>query len=594
MKKYGLLSILFFILLSGHAAPPKATEVFKLSTQLVDPNTFTLNWTIEKGFFLYKSRLKLSELPNSTVHLGKSTLPVALKKTTVQGERYEVYRNQLTLTVPVIGDKPGESILKVNFQGCSDDGFCYPPQHSFVKLSVDKQLSLFQVSIDSNDQFDTPSILKRNQIIASSGFEKLFSDSSWIIIMLSFYGFGLLLAFTPCVLPMVPVLSGIIVGHGHDLSTRKAFLLSLSYVLSMSITYSIIGAVFAIMGNNLQIIMQSGWAIGLFSLLFILLALSMFDFYELRLPLSWQNKLANITRSQSSGHYLSASIMGCLSILILSPCVTAPLVGALSYIAQEGRVGLGIFSLFFLSLGMGTPLLLIGTSAGKYLPKAGQWMNEVKAFFGVLLLGVSIHLMSRLLPPVFSMMLWASLFIFSGIYLGAFHNSNTKLGKFNQSAGIILLVYGVLILVGASQGHGDPLLPLKHEKTTRLTDVSKKITVHSLNELNAALMDAKNEGKAVMVDFYADWCASCKIMVNTTLRDPTVLAALRPFNVITVDLSANNGQTQTLLNQFNLVAPPVFLFFNKDGVELKNLRLVGEISSNRLLNNLINVQKIPL
>ncbi len=389
---------------------------------------------------------------------------------------------------------------------------------------------------------------------------------------------------------MIPVLSGIIVGHGSKLSTKKAFLLSLSYVLSMSITYSVIGAVIAFMGNNLQIAMQSPWAIGLFSVMFVLLALSMFNVYELRLPLSLQNKMANITRSQHGGHYLSAAIMGCLSILILSPCVTAPLIGVLGYIAHEGNIGLGILSLFFLGLGMGTPLLLIGTSAGKLLPRAGKWMNEVKAFFGVVLLAVAIYLLERLLPALLTMALWACLLIFSGIYLGALSRAKSRLEKFNQGAGFILIAYGLLILIGASQGHNNPLHPLQSEHINEQMPQSSKVT--TLTKTMQLLMDAAKQGKPVVVDFYADWCASCKVISSTVLRDQQVEKALEPFILLTIDLSANDADSHELLNYFNVVAPPAFLFFDSTGKELPALRMMGEISSDELIDHLNNTRSI--
>ncbi len=585
MKKMCLFSILFFTSVFGFANPPPADAVFQLTAKPTNPNAFSLDWHIEKGFFLYKEKIKLSIGDLINFNLGRIILPKALQKTDARGITYDIYRNQMSLTVPVLGKEPGEALVDVHFQGCSDEGFCYPPQRRKIKLTFDTNLALTQVNIEE----EKPAL---KEIKTGSELEQLFYDSSWGFVILSFFGFGLLLAFTPCVLPMIPVLSGIIVGHGHHLSTRKAFFLSLSYVLSMSITYSLIGAVIAFMGNNLQVMMQSRGAIGLFSLIFIALALSMFNVYELRLPQSLQNKMASITRSQSGGHYLSAALMGCLSILILSPCVTAPLIGVLGYIAHEGSISLGMFSLFFLSLGMGTPLLLIGTSAGKLLPKAGQWMNEVKAFFGVILLAVAIYLMSRLLPSPVTMGLWASLLIFSGIYLGALRKTDSNLGKFNQGAGLILLAYGFLILIGASQGHDNPLLPLKYEiRTTESSTTSQKITATTLNEALSILASAKAEGKPLVVDFYADWCTSCKVILATTLQNPEVKNALSTVMMLTADLSANNDDSRALLSYFSVVAPPTFLFFDAEGEELEKLRVVGEVSAVALLEKLNLVRR---
>lgn len=581
MKKCSLFFILFFFSVLGFANPPPAAEVFQLTTKYVDPNTFSLDWHIKKGFYLYKARIKLVEHPASNFHLGTLSFPEALKQTDAQGKDYYVYRDQLILPVSVLGEQPGEALLTVHYQGCADDGFCYPPQTQEIKLTADSSLALTSVSIENTETPPAPSLA----LTENEKFDLLFSTKNWALIILSFFSFGLLLSFTPCVLPMVPVLSGIIVGHGHTLSTRKAFILSLCYVLSMSVTYAVVGAIVALMGSNLQIVMQSPWSISIFSVIFVLLALSMFGFYELRLPITWQAKLANITRSQSGGHYIGAAVMGCLSTLILSPCVTAPLIGALGYIAQTGNVTLGSLSLFFLGLGMGTPLLLIGTSAGKLLPKAGHWMNTVKAFFGVMLLAIAIYLMSRLVPAVLIMGLWASLLIFSGLYLGALDQSSSHQEKFSRGLGIILLVYGLLILIGASQGKINPLQPLAPtNKAHYLASEEPVIVVKTVSEVQKALASAK--GKPVMLDFYADWCASCKVIARTTLQDKRVQAALNDFIVLKVDLTANNAETKALLKRYNVVAPPTFLFFDTAGNELNKLRLVGENSVKTFYTNL--------
>ena len=582
MQKYCLFLVLAFFSLLCHAAPPPADAVFQLSAKQADPNAFLLTWQIKEGFFLYKKSIRLDKAPHTNVTLGPISFPLALEKTNAQGLKYEIYHKQLILPISISGRTAGETLLSVHFQGCSEDGFCYPPQRTEIKLTIDKELNLTNASIEQSEQaLKTPKI---TETIKGDAFDQLFATHNWILIILGFFSAGLLLAFTPCLLPMIPVLSGIIVGHSKPLSTRKAFLLSLCYVLSMAITYSMIGALIAFMGSNLQLVMQSAWAIGLFSFLFVLLALSMFGVYELRLPLTWQNRLARLTRNSSGGHYLSAGLMGSLSILILSPCVTAPLIGALTYIAHEGNITLGMLALFFLSLGMGTPLLLIGTSAGKLLPKAGAWMNTVKAFFGVLLLAVAIFLLSRLLPSVLTMGLWGSLLIFSSLYLDVLSfNTQSHQEKFRQGTGLILLFYGFLILIGASLGHHDPLQPLVGTKT--ILKLPAKHTAKTLAELDVMLIQAKLDNKPVMLDFYADWCASCKTLMKTTLRDAGVKTALHDFRVIIVDLSANNADTNALLHKFNVVAPPTFLFIDAQGEMLEKLRLVGEVSTTELINN---------
>lgn len=592
MKKWVLFTVLWLASFIGYAISPlPASEVFQVETKRVDPNTFVINWQIKPGYFLYKDRIKLTEPMDSTMHLGTIRFPAAMQKTDHQGQVYTIYRNQLSLPVAVLGERPGESLVNIQFQGCADDGFCYPPQTRQIRLTVDQSLALSDVNLetqtaapDSTVAEEQPSSGKvAQEQPPSNNIEAVFTHHHWLIVILSFFGFGLLLSFTPCILPMVPVLSGIIVGHSTDLSTRKAFLLSLSYVLSMAFTYAIVGALVATVGSNLQVAMQTPWVIGLFCLIFILLALSMFGFYELRFPTSWQAKLATMTRSQSSGHYINAAVMGCLSTLILSPCVTAPLIGALGYIAHSGNIALGSSALFFLGLGMGTPLILIGASAGKWLPKTGHWMNAVKAFFGVLLLAVAIFLLERILPGALVMALWASLLIFSGIYCGALTRALSNLEKFRQGFGIILLVYGLLVLVGASMGTTNPLQPLAGLQGLQTVNSTNK-TVQTLGGLQKAITNAK--GKPIMLDFYADWCTACKVMEATVFKDPRVAKMMKNFVVVKVDITANKAQQQALLNQFNVIAPPTFLFLNKQGNEQTHLRLVGETSTNEFLNQL--------
>lgn len=575
MKKIHLLFILSFVSLCGFATPPPASDVFQLTTVKIDPNTLAVHWHIKEGFFLYKKRIHIIESSKSNYRLGTIHFPTGIKQTNPHKKSYFVYRDQLTLSVPILGTEPGEALLNVKYQGCSDDGFCYPPQTSHIKIAIDNGLALSDVVIETDESTQKPEVAPTNE---ADKLERLFATGSSALIIFSFFGFGLLLSFTPCVLPMVPVLSGIIVGHGKQLSTHKAFFLSLSYVLSMSLTYAAVGAVIALMGSNLQIVMQSPWAIGLFSAIFVLLALSMFNFYELRLPVAWQAKLASVTRSQSSGHYLSAAVMGSLSTLILSPCVTAPLIGALGYIAQSGNVKLGVLSLFFLGLGMGTPLLLIGTSAGKLLPRAGHWMNAVKSFFGVMLIAVAIYLMQRILPTMLSMGLWASLLIFSGIYMDALNKASSNQEKFRQGLGLMSLGYGVLIMIGGSQGNGNPLQPLTQQSAPLYVQSEHHaVTLKTLADVQKALTNAL--GKPVMIDFYADWCESCKEIEQTTLKDAKIKQALSDFVVIKADVSTNNKDSKALLNQFNVVAPPTFIFFNAKGAELNKLRLVGETST---------------
>lgn len=583
MRKCLILSLCCFVSAFCYANPPPAEEIFHLNVEQVDPNTFALDWQIEPGYFLYKERIGVREQADTNFNLGALRLPKARKHLDRQGKMTLIYRNQVVVPVSILGQSAGEGLLDVHYQGCSDDGFCYPPQTTQLKVAIDKNGALAGIVLEKNP---LPKGSHTEQTTDGDELDTLFRSNNWPLIIISFFGFGLLLSFTPCVLPMVPVLSGIIVGHGKTLSTRKAFFLSLSYVLSMSATYALVGAVVALMGSNLQLLMQSPWTIGLFSLIFVLLSLSMFNFYELKLPVSWQARLASVTRSQSGGHYLSAMLMGCLSTLILSPCVTAPLIGALSYIANTGNVVLGSFALFSLGLGMGTPLLLIGASAGKLLPKAGHWMNAIKSIFGVLLLAVAIYLLQRIVPAIVTMGLWASLLVLSGIYMGALSRTESSHDKFRQGFGILFLVYGLLVLIGASEGNRNPLQPLTPiNQTEGGVNYAPSVTVlRTLTDVEGAL--AASKGKPVMLDFYADWCVSCKVMDATTLKDPKIQMALSDFVVLKIDVTSNNADAKALLSHFNVVAPPTFLFYDATGHELRKLRLVGDISTNTFYSHL--------
>lgn len=585
MNKWLLVFIGCILHFTLHAEPLPAAEVFQVEAKKLDPNTFILAWQIKDGYFLYSDRIHLTPQLDSNINLGPLRLPPTTIKTDKQGHEYAVYRNQLTLPVDVLGVSPGESLVQLRFQGCSDDGFCYPPEFKELKIGIDEHLGLSTITMENIDVPEPKSIPETT----SNDLSLVFEQHHWPMILIIFYGFGLLLSFTPCILPMVPVLSGIIVGHGKSVTTRKAFFLSLSYVLSMSLTYAALGAIVALLGENLQISMQSPWAISIFSFIFIALALSMFGFYEFKLPNSWQSKIAGSSQEQRGGHYLGAALMGCLSTLILSPCVTAPLIGVLTYIAQSHNILLGSLTLFILSLGMGTPLLLIGTSAGKLLPKAGSWMNSIKGFFGIILLGVAIYLLERIVPTSLTMFFWSCLSIFSGIYAGALLPAHTPKEKGQQGVGIILFIYGVLILIGTSIGANNPLKPLAALRVDVLNEAQsyQPVQQQTLSSIKQQLEQA--QGSPILLDFYADWCSSCKEMEATTLQDPQVKALLSQFKWIKVDITQNSAENKEIMRYFNVVAPPTFIFFDQQGKELKPLKTVGEVPAKRFINLLKQV-----
>ncbi|MBA2650574.1 MAG: protein-disulfide reductase DsbD [Legionella sp.] len=630
MKKW---LFLFFYCASFivQADPLPASEVFQLNVKQSDPDTIVLTWQIKPGHYLYKDRIKIIPTPDKKIEVGTIDFPESQKKVDKQGQQNLIYKDSLSIPIPILGKKAGQTSLNVSYQGCSEAGFCYPPENFNLKLSIDENLAFSQIGknsdpsqplaqpasadADANKDTNTNNTntntntntnkntntntntnknadTKHSPAKSNDKIGHIFASHHWPVILIMFFGFGLLLSFTPCILPMIPVLSGIVVGHGRDVTTKKAFFLSLSYVLSMSVTYAVLGAIVAVLGANIQISMQSPWTISLFSLIFIFLALSMFGYYEFKLPNSWQSKIAGSSRKQRGGHYWGAAIMGCLSTLILSPCVTAPLIGVLTYIAQTGNILLGSVTLFVLSLGMGSPLLVIGTSAGKWLPEVGPWMNGVKAFFGILLLAVAIYLMGRILPESLTMGLWALLLVFTGIFSRALTPSYTHEEKFYQGLGIITLVYGLLILIGLSMGGTNPLMPLSHLHANSNTNTStspEKITSHyfNLKDVQEAIADAK--GKPIMLDFYADWCTSCKYMDSTVFEDAKVQKALSQFKVIKIDITGNTKADKEILDYFKVIAPPTFLFFNSKGEALDKVKLIGETSADEFISTLEQV-----
>jgi thioredoxin:protein disulfide reductase len=413
-------------------------------------------------------------------------------------------------------------------------------------------------------------------------------------VALAFFGFGLLLTFTPCVFPMIPILSNIIVGQ-KDLTTRKAFFISLAFVLAMAFTYTLAGVFAGLAGANLQAAFQNPWIIGTFVLVFIALAMSMFGFYELQMPSAIQSRLANISNRQEGGTLVGAAIMGFLAALIVGPCVTAPLVGALLYISQTGDAFLGGLALFALSMGMGAPLLAIGTSAGKILPKAGPWMDTVKAVFGVGLLAMGIWLLERVIPGEIALVLWATLLIVTAIYMGALQSlpeGATGWRSLWKGLGLVLLIYGVILMLGAFTGGKDifrPLAELQKPATlvsaegTQQAAQMEFIKVNSIADVEREVAAASARNQPVFLDFYADWCVDCVRMERTTFQDPRVIQAMSPVTLLKADVTANTAEHRDLMRAYNLFGPPAMIFFDAAGQELRNRRVVGYLNAERFL-----------
>jgi thiol:disulfide interchange protein DsbD len=418
----------------------------------------------------------------------------------------------------------------------------------------------------------------------------LIRDGNLFAVMAMFAGLGLLLSFTPCCLPMYPILSGIIVGHsttereGHG-GSGKSFLLSVAFVLGMAVTYTILGAVFAAAGSQVQAVLQQPAVIIGVALLFAALALSMFGLFDLQIPASWQTKLNTISGQQRSGSFVGAGIMGIISAAVVTTCVTPPLVAALTVIAKTGDVARGAMALFALAIGMGIPLLAIGASAGRLMPKAGPWMVSVKAAFGLMMLGMAVWMLDRLWPGTVTLALWAVLLVIGGIFLGAFaplDGSATMSRKLGKGFGIVAILYGVALLVGALAGNDDALRPLKFASGPSVTgndpagDAHLQFTrIKTIDDLERAVASAAAEGRPVVLDFYADWCVSCKELEKYTFPDPVVRAALTDAVVLQADVTAVDAEDQALMQHFGIIGPPTIMFFTADGQEQTSRRIVG-------------------
>jgi len=559
---------------SGPFIPPE--QAFILSAEVADAHTLTLRWDITDGYYLYRDKFGFELIDADGISIQPFELPRGEEKHDENFGLMEVFHHEIEARLPLQRDNTQASDIQVQvkYQGCAEAGFCYPPMKQLLTLSLPEASGPAPKRETSNSNFVSEQDRYANNL----------AQDSLLLSMLSFFGLGLLLTFTPCVLPMIPILSSIIAGQGSNITTRRAFSLSLTYVLAMAITYTFAGLMAGLFGGNLQAAFQNPWVLGSFSAVFVLLALSMFGFYELQMPKAIQGRLTEMSNKQRGGSYVGVGIMGFLSALIVGPCIAAPLAGALIYIGQSGDAILGAAALFALSMGMGVPLLLIGTSAGKLLPKAGAWMNTIKAVFGVLLIGVAIWMLERIVPSAVGMALWGILLMVCAVYLGAFERLQPEAGgwhKFWKGVGIVILVYGGMLLVGAASGNKDPLQPLASVcygddcgQTSQQHSLSFK-PIKGLAGLRQELQLASAQNKTVMLDFYADWCISCVEMEKKTFSDAGVQAALSNTILLQADVTLNDEQDKKLLETFGLFGPPSILFFDKSGQELSRFRLMG-------------------
>ena len=571
--------------------PPE--QAFQFFANVKDDHTVHVSWIAANGYFMYKNKLGITLESPSQDQIGKYLLPEGEGYFDPEFGQVEIYRQEVSADVPLhrTGQQAETIIITGKFQGCADRGVCYPP----MQTSVNLELPVAETINTATTQITPAAKPLQNTVVNEQDkIVTALKQDGLLMTLLSFFGFGVLLAFTPCVFPMIPILSGIIVGQGNNISTRKGFLLSLSYVLASASMYTLFGVLAALFGNNLQAAFQDPWVIATFSGLFVLLSLSMFGFYDLQLPASLQARLATSSNQHSNGSYIGAAIMGALSALIVGPCVAAPLAAALIYIGQTGDVLLGGSALFFMGLGMGLPLLLLGASAGKLLPKSGAWLNSTKIAFGVIMLGVALWMLSRILPSATTMFLTALILIVPAVFLGALEplpNNASGWKTLCKGLGLVLLIIGVLELIGLAAGNYTILQPLgKFSSTGNNQNTSKQgltfTRVTTLAQLDNTLAQAKAKQQAVMLDFYAEWCVSCKEMEEYTFTDSKVQQQLSGVLLLQADVTENNDDDKALLQRFKLVGPPGIIFFDKDGVELTSSRVIGYQDANGFLQTL--------
>jgi len=564
-------------------------KAFAFSAEVINGNSILAYWEVADGYYLYRDKFEFSLVQGDGVTLKPAIFPEGKEIFDDLFGNMVVYYGEAAVKIPL--DRANTSatdiILRAKYQGCADAGFCYPPEVRTMALSLPVGNAQAAVISESSTLAASPSqVLSEQDSIANS-----LATESLIGVVLSFFGFGLLLAFTPCVFPMIPILSSIIVGQGPEVTTRKALSMSVVYVLAMALTYTVAGVIAGLFGSNLQAAFQTPWVLITFSIVFVLLSLSMFGFYELQLPSSWQSKLTEISNSQKGGTMAGVAIMGFLSALIVGPCVAAPLMGALIYIGQTGDAVLGGIALFALSMGMGAPLIAIGASAGKLLPRAGSWMDAIKAVFGVLLLAVAIWMLERVIPPAVALFFWALLLIVSGIFMGALtHLDATVSGwlKLWKGVGLVLVIYGGLMLIGVASNSSDPLQPLRGLSfggSGGAAGVAQQKVefkkIKSVEDLDRELSLAAAQNKAVMLDFYADWCISCKEMERYTFSDATVINEMSKGVLLKADVTANDDIDKALLKRFRLIGPPSMIFWDKKGEELTHMRLVGFMEADK-------------
>ncbi|WP_211460597.1 protein-disulfide reductase DsbD [Collimonas silvisoli] len=605
LKQLSVLFAMLFVFCLAHADDDDylAPEVaFKFSARMADAKTAEVTYAIADGYYMYRERFHFKA---EGATLGEAQIPAGtVKFDQTFNKNVETYHHSVIIRLPV--EANGSFTLISTGQGCADKGLCYPPMDSRISLSTvagstsGGLLSAMGIAKGGAAAVDTPrarsaaainaaavtpqvsgnAILSTPADTESGRIESSLKGGKLLVIMPLFLLLGLGLAFTPCVLPMVPILSSIIVGEGAKTSRRRGFLLSVTYALGMALVYTALGVAAGLAGEGLAATLQNPWVLSAFALLMVLMSLSMFGFYELQLPAAFQTKLTQASGQQSAGKLVGVFVMGAISALIVGPCVAAPLAGALVYISQTRDVVIGGSALFAMAVGMSVPLILVGISAGSLLPRAGVWMESVKRFFGVLMLAVALWMVAPVIPALAQMLGWAAL----GIGYGAFLLWGKSSAWFARAFGVVFMVCGAVQLVGGITGGRDVLAPLAHLGGAQESIRTQFIKVKSVAELDAAL--AQTNGKPALLDFYADWCVSCKEMEKLTFTDPRIQARFGEMILLQIDVTGNNADDKAMLKRFNLFGPPGIILFDGQGQEVPHGRVIGYQNADKFLQSL--------
>ena len=567
-------------------------EAFQFSGS-VNNDTAAIHIQVTPEHYLYKHQFQFKPVSNIS-SLGQPIYPASESIfDPYYNKNLDIFSSDFTIRLPVkhSGNLPE---LHIRFQGCAKAGLCYPPHDVIIPLVVENAVLNANRVADQQNILSNSALSKNSLASASTSdgaYFQQFSDHSLPVVLLLFLLAGIGLSLTPCVLPMFPILSSLILGNQAQ-STGRTVALTTTYILTMSVTFAAAGTLMGLFGAglNLQAKLQSPWLLVPMAVLFVLLALSMFGLYELQLPARVRDKLSG---QQQSGSFSGTAIMGVLSALVVSPCVSAPLAGALIYISTTGDAVLGALTLFTLGLGMGIPLYALALGGRHWLPTSGSWMNGVRSFFGVLLLGVAIWMLERIIPSAMTLLLWGALLIGSGIFLGALnHNTENQAQKLRQVVGILSLIYGTCLVIGAAMGNNDPLKPLANNSGVFQTtdsgesfgsvNASNFIKVNTLQALSEQLAEAKKRQQPALVDLYADWCISCKVMERTVFPDPRLTDQLQQLTLIKLDITDNTREHQQFLNENQLFGPPAMLFFDQFGQSVPALQSQGEVTVEQL------------